>query len=336
MRWVVFIIVSILFTGLVVATFLAVFYGYGNPTESEREVLFSVFIVEVGASFIALFYSLFGIRRSKSNPIIDGLLNERLNVDSGLDGAGEEESCCQLVFLGPGESAAEARYYEQGQKLKWKVELAPGSEDSYVRISISALWRICIEEKYLLVGSERRPTNFQPVGGVLKRYITSFEYLESLGVLDDDKIPIDSVSHKDLRVRVKGTRLLEFLDWYSSRRGREISPWREFYEELLATGILRGECFRHVAYEKIWTYVSGVFWSDVLDCYQLRIAEVSNLIPTEDQAKSLRGLMNVEDERYYWADSARIRARGVSPPNSLGENISITASWILDQRNGTS
>lgn len=41
------------------------FFGIGSPSESEREFLFKVFVGEIGAAVIALFYSIFGLRKSR-------------------------------------------------------------------------------------------------------------------------------------------------------------------------------------------------------------------------------------------------------------------------------
>ncbi|MCK4787715.1 MAG: hypothetical protein KAV87_28435 [Desulfobacteraceae bacterium] len=45
---------------------MAVFLGIGSLSESERGILFRVFIGEIGAAVIALFYSIFGLKRAKN------------------------------------------------------------------------------------------------------------------------------------------------------------------------------------------------------------------------------------------------------------------------------
>jgi hypothetical protein len=115
-----------------------------------------------------------------------------------------------------------------------------------IRVSASYLYRIKVDAAYLLVRGRRITHQFQPVGGVYKRYPDSTGTLEKLGVKDDTRIPIDDSSREDLRVRVPGKKLLEFMRWYQSREGREVDTWREFQEELLAPGILASDTFPHL------------------------------------------------------------------------------------------
>lgn len=63
MRLVMFWVFISLFVIVVLATLLLIFFGVGSPTAEERALLFKIFIVEVGAAVVALFYSLFGLRQ---------------------------------------------------------------------------------------------------------------------------------------------------------------------------------------------------------------------------------------------------------------------------------
>src|SRR6185295_3226319 len=59
-----------------------------------------------------------------------------------------------------------------------------------IRLSIAYLIRIRLDDEYLLVWNERF-RQFQPVGGVYKRLSGAVSVFDQLGVLDDDKIPIN-------------------------------------------------------------------------------------------------------------------------------------------------
>ena len=76
MRWILFWVFLSLFIAVVIGTLGALFFGFGHLTDSERDVLFKVFIVEIGAAIIALFYSIFGLKRP-------GAEATRLRLDSG-------------------------------------------------------------------------------------------------------------------------------------------------------------------------------------------------------------------------------------------------------------
>ncbi len=63
MRWILFWIFVGLFVVIVLATLGAVFLRYGDLREQERETLFTVFLVEIGVAVVALFYSLFRLKK---------------------------------------------------------------------------------------------------------------------------------------------------------------------------------------------------------------------------------------------------------------------------------
>ena len=48
---------------MVLGTLGMVFFGFGSPTESERELMVKGLLVEVAACVIALFYSIFGLKK---------------------------------------------------------------------------------------------------------------------------------------------------------------------------------------------------------------------------------------------------------------------------------
>jgi len=86
MKWVLFWVFMAIYVVIVFGTLWAVFLGNDNVTSSEREILFNAFVVEIGAAVIALFYSVFDLK--KKGNINDGRL--RLNL-------GEYEDIKKLV-----------------------------------------------------------------------------------------------------------------------------------------------------------------------------------------------------------------------------------------------
>ncbi|ARF16726.1 hypothetical protein [Sporosarcina ureae] len=91
-------------------------------------------------------------------------------------------------------------------KLIYKSKVKYRNEE--IRVSISYLFRIKIDGKYLLVKGNRIQ-QFQPVGGVYKRYEDSDYIFNELDVKEDVKIPEDDAKKNDLRIRIKGAFLLE-------------------------------------------------------------------------------------------------------------------------------
>ena len=107
-----------------------------------------------------------------------------------------------------------------------------------IRLSIAYLFRINVDGKYLLIKSRIRNA-YQPVGGAYKTLPGSEKIFSQLGVRPDRVIETENgIAKGDLRVYVKGKNVMAFLDWFKSKEDREISPWREFCEELISTNIL--------------------------------------------------------------------------------------------------
>lgn len=197
-----------------------------------------------------------------------------------------------------------------------------------IRFSISHLIRIKLDDKYVLIWSDRFG-HFQPVGGVYKRLPGSSRALEKLGVQDDDKFPIDDETRDDLRVRVPGRNVTEFLHWFESGEDREIGPWREFYHELVESKILPVKEFRFALFRWVRRHATGIQFSQHFQCFEMKIADVFEILLTTDQSQALREAVAQNPTVVCLADDASIRSRGVTKDRHSAD-IAETAEWILD------
>lgn len=197
-----------------------------------------------------------------------------------------------------------------------------------IRVSISYLFRIKIQDKYLLVRGGRIKNQFQPVGGVYKRLPEAVSFFNKLGIKDDSCMPIDKTSENDLRVRIKGNKVPEFLNWFDLGSQREHSVFREFYEELIKTQILSRDIFPYITYRYLLRKQTDIRYVDYFKCYEILIAEIFELIPDNEQKEELTGLINSSDDRFIWADEDTIKTKGVSK-ECLDSYISETSKWIL-------
>ena len=200
-----------------------------------------------------------------------------------------------------------------------------------VRYSISALLRIQVDDKYLLV-KNRHWDKYQPVGGVLKRLPHSGRKLCELGVRDDNMFNHDDINRGDLRVHVPARSITRFLDWYASGVGRELEPWREFYEELVRPGLLPSSIFPFVLAQHIRRHNTGIYHAPHLNNgarYECRIAEIFELLPNENQKMALVALVDQNDDQILWATAEQIETYGVIPKVQPKANITDTAKWIL-------
>ncbi|MFI2301026.1 hypothetical protein ACH5AL_19550 [Actinacidiphila glaucinigra] len=182
-----------------------------------------------------------------------------------------------------------------------------------IRISAAYLFRIKLDGRYMLVKGSRFP-HFQPVGGVFKVSPQGQAFLSSIGAQDDDLVPLDHKSNADIRIRIRGRQLSRFYGWYDSRAGREDSPWREFHEELVATGHLDTDTFPYVFHDYLGRIVDRIRFSAHADSLEILIADIYDLLPTAEQEQELRRTMSVgayADLR--WFDEQTIRRKGAVP-----------------------
>lgn len=150
-----------------------------------------------------------------------------------------------------------------------------------LRISFASLIRIKIDDKYVLIKSRRFSDLWQPVGGVYKFFDSNIRI--DFGLQDDNGLFKES-DPNELRLSFppdKIYRVFDFMKWFDSRRGREISPDREFREELLDQNILNADLFKEVHFEFIQRHfqlaLSGKFKLWELMAFEIFELKLSDL-----------------------------------------------------------
>lgn len=137
MRWVLFYMFASIFVIIVIGTLLVVFFGVGKPTGKERDLLFNVFIIEVGIAIIALFKMLFNLKKKhqQEKPILE------------VSGRYEYEIACgnNILFLGECQIKQKDRsLYFSGERKKKIV----GDKEENVSIPWFSQWaEICLDNK---------------------------------------------------------------------------------------------------------------------------------------------------------------------------------------------
>lgn len=201
-----------------------------------------------------------------------------------------------------------------------------------VRISAAYLFQIKVDNKYLLIKGTRFE-QYQPIGGVYKTHSSFSATRQSMDILDDDLLVPDAVSENDLRIRVSGRYLYQFVQWFESERNRETDCWREFYEELVDTNILPESVFRHIKYDRVRRRYSNLRYSEWAQSHEILIADIVELIPTEEQLSELRALKLATDDRFLWANEAQIRRLGaIYEASNQTTRIAENAVWTIDTK----
>lgn len=181
---------------------------------------------------------------------------------------------------------------EERSRLKY-LWLSVRYWNTSIRISASYLFRIKVDDEYMLIRGERFPDQYQPVGGVYKMLAAGRSFLKHLDVLDDDLLPVDDTSRDDLRIRVTGRHLWSFIRWYDGEDGREADQWREFSEELVVPGILSFQDFPHITVDRIRRHEEFRF-SEYAQSQELLLADVCEPVLTTTQTAALRVLKSEE------------------------------------------
>lgn len=185
-----------------------------------------------------------------------------------------------------------------------------------IRFSMSYLYLIEVDGKYLLVKSSNFD-HYQLVGGKYKVYDIGKQHLEDLEARSDYIMKDHGVAKDDLALFVPAKNALNFLDWFETGANREISHWREFYEELLSQNnpVLSHEHFKYVDYrleKTVMTPIRTTPWWD--GCPEILRYDILRLIPSPQQEMELRQLLNKGDTDYIkWVDQQLI--------DTLGRNI---------------
>ncbi|MCG8514691.1 MAG: hypothetical protein MI740_11150 [Halanaerobiales bacterium] len=150
-----------------------------------------------------------------------------------------------------------------------------------IRFSMAYLFRIKLNGKYLLIKGARID-QYQPVGGVFKFQKSFQEIARQLEVKDDDNIPIDEISKDDLRVKVKGKKVIKLIKWFYSRLNREVGVHREFIEELIKPGYLNIEFLSKFNPQYIKTFCTNINKSTYHQCREILIYEIYEVLFDEE------------------------------------------------------
>lgn len=219
---------------------------------------------------------------------------------------------------------------------KWKIllrKLQRAGElrkDDNIRISFAYLFQIKIDNKYLLVMNSKGTSKYQPPGGAYKYETAEWEYLiDEFCVQEDQNIAPSQSTRNDYRLFVPVKNLKKFIKRFDKTKYRENvhNLKREFKEELINTGILD---FDTISYKYLGRHYTKIVFSRHFQCYELLLADVVALQPSESQRKVLKDLMGSSSEAYRFATDEEIKACGINRgTDNLLESIADHSYKIL-------
>jgi hypothetical protein len=176
-------------------------------------------------------------------------------------------------------------------KLLWPKIWKPNTS---VRLTVAYLFRIEVNGKYMLIKRHKNDfTGFQPVGGAYKYFKEeNSANFDKLGITPCNHVPRDGATENDLRIVIKKRKkILEFFKWFDSRENREIDPWREFCEELIESGLLPSNVFKHIKYTYVGQHQEGILRNEDYPIDQFRHADIFELrLENDAQKNAIKGL----------------------------------------------
>lgn len=214
-----------------------------------------------------------------------------------------------------------------GFKMWYQSKIKHRNKDIY--LSFSYLYKIEVEGRFLLIRGHRMKDRFQPIGGVYKFYQEAKPFLESIKFQSDTMIG-NTDETDDLRIRIKGKYLLDFIDWFIKMENREYGPEREFYEEMIASNLLPEEQFRHLRYRKIKVHNKGITKAPIPNRIdEVIYADIFEVTLTEIQKQIVKKSVNEHPKDLCLASPEEMKSRcfGGSVEMNLGNNV----PWLLEE-----
>ncbi|GGC15900.1 SMODS-associated NUDIX domain-containing protein [Dyadobacter sediminis] len=205
-----------------------------------------------------------------------------------------------------------------------------------IRFSMSYLYLIKIDDKYLLVKNFNFG-HYQLVGGKYKRFDRTQSILQNdFKAIDDLKLKNSGGMKDDFALFVPARKALKFIDWFNSGKDREISHWREFYEELIEgkSSVLSQKNFKYVNYYFKGTLTTPIHRTPGWNCNEILQYDILELIPTPEQECELRDLQKNGDTDYVkWADEDLIQCLGhCRRQKKLLYKIGAHTKWALNMK----
>ena len=189
-----------------------------------------------------------------------------------------------------------------------------------IRLSCAYLFRIRYNNKYLLIRGNRID-QYQPIGGVYKYYDSFNGLKENLELKDESESHF--YENGDLRLVTTGKHLVKFLDWFDTKKNREITVIRELIEELEPSGISIENLIKQSQIEYLKTVKEPITFSTHFQIDELKIFEIFEVkIPKEI-------LDDVLKSEHYLPVKAEYIEKFCFTKDGLYKKISATARYIV-------
>lgn len=229
-------------------------------------------------------------------------------------------------------------------KYKWQEDLysliKKGNikKDDYIRISYAYLYRIKINNKYLLIQNFRyEHPKYQPVGGVYK-YTDEYKklYIDDRYVITDDNVS-DKTTKNDFRLKVIAGKINKFYsDFNTGVQLRENSNFilREFYEEFFEENNNiknQRDKFGDIGVKFIGRHIEGITYSPYFSIYEMLLADIYELDFSVEQKNIILDIIS-SSQNFKLVSSDEIKSRGhIKGSYKFSDFITAHSYKILDE-----
>jgi len=145
---------------------------------------------------------------------------------------------------------------------------------------------------------------------------------------------VDKNTELDYRLLVKNKDLRRFVKRFNKTQYREnvSNLSREFVEEIFNSGILDRKAFGTLVYKYCGRHMTEVAYSSVFGHYELLLADIVEVKLSEAQIQLFRNLMEVESDKFHFADAEEIKSLGVKyKTNNMSDKIGNHTFKILSE-----
>lgn len=171
------------------------------------------------------------------------------------------------------------------------------AREKQVRFSLAYLFRIKIDGKYLLVENSKIANQYQPIGGVYKKFASFDNIANELGVTYEKKT--NFIVSDDLRVYVQSKNTIKFVKWFHTRKNREFNVIREFFEEIIDKNILEIQNLKDIEFEFIKTYDSGLHYTEQFGSYEILLHDIFEVrLKLNDVEEKLKQYIESSSDNY--------------------------------------
>lgn len=168
-----------------------------------------------------------------------------------------------------------------------------------IRISFSYIYKIRIDNKYLLIKGNRID-QFQPIGGVYKHYPSYESKFTEFGLRRENEKGF--YEEDDFRLIIKGKNINKFIDHFDSQLNREVSVHREFIEEIIDRFDFPIESLKGMGIEYLKSVGPKITYSDHFKIKELKRFDVYQLNLDDKYLKLLKELTEKESSLILASD----------------------------------